>query len=192
MAQQALAADARAPVDVLIANAGLGGDRALAGTTGERVEQATALVNVNFVGMLNTVTPLVPPLVERGRGRIVLIGSIAGLLGLPASPTYCATKAAVHVYGEALRRRLRSTGVGVTVACPGFVETPMSASLPTARPFLWSADRAAARIARAIEHRRPLLVFPWQLHAAIVASRLLPRAAIDRLLSAPYAGVVHE
>jgi short-subunit dehydrogenase len=178
-----LAADAGAPVDLLIANAGIGGAGALAGGVGETMEQARALVETNVLGVINTVTPLLPAMVSRGAGQVVLVGSIAGLMGLPYSPVYCAAKAAVHTYGEGLRRLLRASGVGVTVVCPGFVDTPMSASLPMSKPFLWTADRAAARIAAAINRKRRRLIFPWPLRWAAAAARLLPPALVDRLLS---------
>ncbi|HVR62101.1 MAG TPA: SDR family NAD(P)-dependent oxidoreductase, partial [Polyangia bacterium] len=183
-ARQLVAADLHAPVDVLLANAGVGGARALARGAGETVEQARALVDNNLLTVINTVAPLAPRMAARGDGQIVLMGSIAGLVGLPHAPVYCAAKSAVHLYGEALRRRLHGSGVGVTVVCPGFVDTPMSASLPTARPFLWSADRAAARIAAALEKRRRVLIFPWQLRWAVAAARLLPAALVDRLIAA--------
>jgi short-subunit dehydrogenase len=185
-----LAADSQAPVDLLIANAGIGGMAALAGGVGEPVEQARAVVETNLLGVINTVVPFLPQMMSRRSGHIVLIGSIAGLLGLPHSPAYCAAKSAVHIYGEGLRRLLRGSGVGMTVVCPGFVDTPMSASLPMSRPFLWTADRAAARIAAAIERKRRMLIFPWQLRWAAAAARVLPSALIDRVLSPSRIGAI--
>lgn len=189
-AKHVLAADERAPVDVLIANAGVGGAQVLVGESGETTPQAHAVVGANLLGVINTVTPLAPRMAQRGSGQIVLMGSLAGFVGLPQSPVYCAVKAAVHTYGEALRRRLGGAGVAVSVICPGFVETPMSASLATARPFLWSADRAAAHIAGAVDKRRRMLIFPWQLRWAIAAARVLPPALVDRVLSASQFGVM--
>jgi short-subunit dehydrogenase len=185
-----VAADLDAPVDIVVANAGVGGAAALAGATGETLEQAHSMIQNNLLTVINTVAPLAPRMAARRSGQIVLVGSIAGLLGLPHSPVYCATKSAVHAYGEALRRRLRDVGVGVTVVCPGFVDTPMSASLPTPRPFLWSADRAAACIAGALQSRRPVLIFPWQLRWAVAAAHVLPAALVDRLLTSPQLGAV--
>jgi short-subunit dehydrogenase len=127
-------------------------------------------------------------MVARGRGQIVLMGSLAGFVALPQSPVYSATKAAVHTYGEGLRRRLAASGVAVSVVAPGFVDTPMSASLETPRVFLWTAERAAVHIARGIDKRRRMLIFPWQLWLAIAAARLLPTSVIDRVLAAPQFG----
>jgi short-subunit dehydrogenase len=188
-ADKLVAANARRPVDLLIANAGIGGSHAMAGDDGETLAQARLLVETNLMGVINTVAPLLPAMRRRGGGQIVLIGSIAGLLGLPHSPVYCAAKSAVHLYGEGLHRLLRGSGVGVTVVCPGFVETPMSASLPTPRPFLWSADRAADYIAAAVGKRRRMVIFPWQLRWAAAAARLVPAALVDRALAASRIGV---
>jgi short-subunit dehydrogenase len=185
-----LGADAHAPVDLLVANAGVGGALAVVGPTGESREQAATLVGTNLMGVINTVTPLLPRMVSRGRGHIVLIGSMAGLMGLPHSPVYSATKAAVHVYGEGLRRLLRGSGVRVTVACPGFVDTPMSASLPFVRPFLWTADRAAAHIASAAERKLRVVTFPWQLRWAATAARMLPASLVDAALASPQIAAV--
>jgi short-subunit dehydrogenase len=175
--------DARDPVDLVIANAGVGGASAMAGATGESLEAARAIIETNFLGVVHTVAPLLPAMVSRARGQIAIMGSTAGLMGLPHSPVYSAAKSAAHLYGEGLRRLLRGTGVSVTVICPGFVDTPMAASLTTPKPFLWSADRAAAKIKRAITQRRRTLVFPWQLGLAIWVGRLAPAAVVDRLLS---------
>jgi short-subunit dehydrogenase len=127
-------------------------------------------------------------MVERGIGHVVLMGSAAGLVGLPHSPVYSASKAAVHAYGEGLRRRLAGAGVDVTVVCPGFVDTPMSMSLPLARPFLWTADRAAARIARAIAQKRRMLIFPWQIRVGVAAARLFPQSLVDLAVRSPRLG----
>jgi short-subunit dehydrogenase len=182
-ARQLVEADARDPVDLVIANAGVGGAGAMAGAAGESLEQARAIIETNFLGVVHTVGPLLPAMMSRGRGQIALVGSLAGLLGLPHSPVYSATKSAVHLYGEGLQRLLRGSGVSVTVICPGFVDTPMAASLTTPKPFLWTADRAAAKIAWAIARRRRTLIFPWQLRLAATAGRLLPAALVDLVLS---------
>jgi short-subunit dehydrogenase len=118
----------------------------------------------------------------RGAGHIAIIGSLAGYLGLPHAPAYSASKAAVRVYGEGLRRLLKPAGVRVTVVCPGFIETPMSASLPMPLPYVWPVEKAARRIVRAIARRKAEAAFPWQLVFAIRLTRLLPRPVADLLI----------
>jgi short-subunit dehydrogenase len=188
-ARSLMAAEGVAPVDLLIANAGLGGSQALASPAGETNEQSRMLVETNLTALINSVAPLLAPMIARRSGHIVIMGSIAGLLALPHSPVYCATKSAAHAYGDGLRRLLRPSGVAVSVICPGFVETPMSASLAMARPFLWTADRAAAHIAAAVDKRRRRVVFPWPLRWAVALARLAPPGWLDRLLEAPSNGV---
>jgi short-subunit dehydrogenase len=177
-----IAADDARPVDCVIACAGIGGGAALAGPSGESPEVVRAVLDVNVQGVVNTVTPLMDRMIARRSGRIAIVSSLAGLIALPDSPAYCASKAAVVAYGEALRRLLRRNGVSVTVICPGFVDTDMARSLSMRPPFLWTAEKAAAAMADGVVRRRALVAFPWQLRIAISLSRCLPRPVSDRLL----------
>lgn len=179
-----VAVDQSQPVDVLIANAGLGGRDVLAGPGGESGDLARRIYEVNAVGVINTVTPLLGPMVERGRGHIVVVGSVGGLIALPQSPAYSASKAAVYSYGHGLRRLLKPQGVRVTVVSPGFVDTPMSRSLPFARPLLVDADRAAGIIVRAVDRGKAEVIFPWPFRLAVGLHALLPTAVADRIVAA--------
>jgi short-subunit dehydrogenase len=175
--------DDRSSVTLLIASAGIGGKAALSPATGELREIAYELVETNVLGLINTVSPLLPRFVSRRSGHLALVSSIAGYSGLPQAPVYSASKAAVRIYGEGLRRLLRPAGVGVTVVCPGFIDTPMSASLPLSRPFLVPIESAARRVARAIENRSAEVAFPWPLAVASRLDRWLPSAIGDRLMA---------
>lgn len=175
--------DARSPVDIVIANAGIGGQAVVAGPTAETAELAARILNTNVLGVTNTILPLLPQFVERGSGHIVIISSLAAFIALPDAPAYCASKSAVRVYGHGLRRLLAPRGVKVTVVCPGFVETPMSASLGQARPYLWSSERAAARIAVDIARGRAESVFPWPLALAAHSAQFLPTKVLDWILA---------
>ena len=168
--QRAVAdAFAAAPVDLLIANAGIsGGDPSLQ-------------MAVNVQGVVNTVEPALPLLRAAGRGQLALMSSLAGFRGLPNAPAYCASKAAVRVYGDGLRGRLGRHGVGVSVICPGFIETPLTADNPFPMPFLMSAGRAAERIVRGLERGHGLIAFPRRLYWPILLGSLLPTALTDPL-----------
>jgi short-subunit dehydrogenase len=170
--------DQRHPISLLIANAGVGGASALAGQTGELADAARHILEVNAIGIINTLIPIAPRMQARGQGHLAIIGSLSGYLGLPHAPTYCASKAAARVYGEALRRQLKPAGVHVTVVCPGFVATPMSATLPPV-PFVWSVEQAAERILRAIAGKKAEIAFPWQLAVPVRLLSLLPRPLAD-------------
>jgi short-subunit dehydrogenase len=177
------ACDARLPVDIVIANAGIGGADVIAPDTGEPLEQAYKIVATNILGVANTVIPLLPRFTARGRGHVVIMSSLAAYIGLPQAPLYSASKAAVRVYGQGLRRLLAPRGVRVTVVCPGFVETPMSASVPGIRPLMWSVDRAADRIACGIVRGEGEISFPWPLAVLARIADALPPSLVDPFLA---------
>lgn len=170
------------PVDLLIASAGIGGGASLARDCGELGHIAREILTTNTLGVVNTITPMLPRFVARKQGQIAIVSSLAGLVSLPACPAYSASKAAARAYGAALRGLLAPLGVTVSVVCPGFVDTPMSASLPFRPPFLWTADRAARHVARALEDGRREILFPWPLAFAVRLAAILPNALADRLL----------
>src|SRR5207244_12823927 len=95
---------------------------------------------INLLGAVNTIAPLVPAMCGRGRGRIAVIASVAAFRGLPYSPGYCASKAGLRAYGEALRPRLARHGIGVTVGCPGLF--PYAMTDRRARPCHFVERRA--------------------------------------------------
>jgi short-subunit dehydrogenase len=179
MQKWAMERDAAVPVDYVFANAGVGGADVLTTEMGEAPEHVSRIIEVNTLATINLVAPLARKMAGRSGGHIVLIGSISGQIGMPQSPIYCASKAALHVYGDGLRRLLRKSGVSVTVVVPGFIDTPMSRSLNLARPFCWTAERAATHIARDVKKRAAYSIFPWQLRFAVAFHNMLPRAIAD-------------
>lgn len=165
--------DAAMPIDIAIANAGMSGGRP-EGAAIEPAANSVALIETNVVGVLNTIQPLLPAMIGRRRGQIGIIGSLAGLIALPDSPSYCASKAAVLSYGQALRGLLAEHGVGVTVICAGYVETDMSQRVAGWKPGLITADRAAAIIARSLARNRGVISFPRTLATLCRLGALLP------------------
>lgn len=154
--------DVRHLTGLVFANAGLMGG-VPPGALLEPTDFAFLLMETNVQGVLNTVQPLLEPMLARGEGQIVLIGSLAGFVALPDAPSYCASKAAVMTYGLALREAMRARNVKVNVVCPGYVATPMTQQLAGWKPWLVSADDAAKRIARGIEANRAIIAFPFFL-----------------------------
>lgn len=177
------ATDDRRAVDVVVANAGIGGASVIPDGPAEPQQLAHDVVAVNLLGVVNTVAPLQERFLARRQGHLVLIASMAAFEGLADAPMYAASKAAVRIYGHGLRRRLAAHGISVTVVSPGFVDTPMSRSLPMAGPFPWRAEKAARRIIDAIERREADVAFPWQLRLGVALSRLLPIAMADRAMA---------
>ena len=169
MAEAVERAFATASVDLVIANAGIsGGD-------------ARTLMAVNVQGVLNTVEPAIPHLRARGSGQLALMSSLAGFRGLPNAPAYCAAKAAIRLYGEGLRGKLGRDGIRVSVICPGFVKTPLTADNPFPMPFSMSPEAAAGRIVEGLAKNRARIAFPRRLYWPTLLGSLLPAALTDRI-----------
>jgi short-subunit dehydrogenase len=165
--------DAASPVDVLIANAGI-----MAGSPGddeiESAEDSRAVIETNVMGVLNSVHPLLPRMISRGRGQIGIISSLAGFIPLSDAPSYCASKAAVLSYGLALRGAVADKGVDVSVVCPGYVATPMIAQETGWKPFEMSAETAAEHTLRGLAANRAVISFPRVLATMSWIGGLLP------------------
>lgn len=175
------AADRAAPLDLVIANAGIQGGPFRAGD-GETREEAERVMQVNFGGVCNTIYPALGAMRPRRRGQIALIASLAALRGLPVSPGYCASKAALKAHGEALRSWLGPEGIAVAVVLPGFVETRMSNLVIGPKPLMMSPERAARIIQRGLARGRRQIAFPFPLYVGTQLLRALPAALADRLL----------
>ena len=167
-------------LDLVIANAGVS---AGSGYTGETADQVRHLFRVNVDGVFNTVLPAMQLMVNRGQGQIAVMSSLASFRGFPGAPAYCASKAALRLWGEGQRVWLRHRGVRLSVICPGFVETPMSRDNPYTMPFLMDAGRAARLIRRGLERDRGRIAFPWQTSWLVLLLANLPPALTDRLLA---------
>lgn len=177
------AADSQTPIDLAIFNAGLGG-MAGAGAPAEAPDAARATAEVNFLSPVMGAQVIAAAMGARGRGQIVLMGSIAESFPLPMAPTYAATKAGLAMFAEALSIRLKKFGVKVTLVSPGFIDTDMSRQVPEPKPFLISATHAAAIIARRIDAGAARIVVPWQFTVLRGLARVLPRAILHAVLGA--------
>lgn len=166
------------PVDLAIVNAGAASTR-----TGddEPWPDIDRVIDVNVRGALATVNALVPHMLRRGHGQIGLVSSLAAYHGLPVSPAYSASKAALKAYGEAMRGWLGPRGVAVSVILPGFVRTAMHERFPAPRPFTLSAEDAARRIRRGLARNRARIAFPQPLAFAAWLLAVLPAAWSGRL-----------
>jgi short-subunit dehydrogenase len=167
------------PIDLLIANAGVSvaaPDRAFS------AEALEAMVRVNLLGAAYAIEAVLPTMLERGRGHLVGISSLAAYRGLPGSVGYAATKAALTSLLEGLRVELRPRGIAVTAVHPGFVRTPMIAGQANPQPFVMDVAPAARIILKGIAARRPWVAFPWPTAALASLGRWLPPTVSDRLV----------
>lgn len=167
--------------DLVIANAGVSsgiGDD----STPESWDKVQELLEVNVLGTIATVNSVLPFLLERGRGQIALISSLAGYYGLPITPSYSASKAAIKIYGEGIRGWLAPKGIRVNVVMPGNVDSEMCRKDPGPKPFMWSAERAAAAIRRGLAADRPRITFPFPLDLGCWLLSVLPPPISERIL----------
>lgn len=162
-------------IDVLVANAGVGGTTYAVDLCEKEV---TKVIRVNVIGAVNSVTAVIPHMVQRGSGHLVAISSLAGYRGLPKSAAYCASKAGVSALFESLRIDLAHTGVDVTIIHPGFIKTPLTAGRKH-MPYLMELDDAVGKMMRVIEKRKKTYSFPWQLATIVRACMLLPIPLYD-------------
>ncbi|BAL22579.1 SDR family oxidoreductase [Azoarcus sp. KH32C] len=168
-------------LDLLVANAGMNIDIGPDGA-GERWEDSEALFALNVRAVIALVDAFLPAMRRRGRGQVALISSLAGYFGLPVTPSYSASKAAVKAYGEALRGWLGPEGVRVNVVMPGYVESPMCNAMPGPKPFLWTPERAARTIRRGLENDRARITFPFPLNLGTWFLAALPAGLSVRLV----------
>lgn len=172
---------AQAPIRLAFLNAGIGGVIAK-GRVLDAPERTYEMAMVNFTAAVVAATAIGDAMARKGGGHIVLIGSVADFLPLPMSPTYAGTKAGLAMFAEALGLRLKPHGVAVTVVAPGFIDTPMSRALEAPRPFLVSAEAAAALIKRRIARQPKRLVFPWPFAMLRSVIPLVPRPLLRAVL----------
>ena len=164
------------PIDILIANAGIGTADHTARLT---PEHAANVIGINVLGAVNSVAAVLPEMIERNQGRLVAISSLAAYRGLPKSAAYCASKAAMTAYFESLRIDLRDTGLGVTIIHPGFIKTDLTAGRAAKMPYLMELEDGVKKIVSAIEKEKKIYTFPWQLATIVRAGMLMPVAMYD-------------
>jgi len=165
-------------IDVLIANAGIGVTNDAAELDAAKVAD---VINVNVIGAANSAAAVLPEMVARRSGHLVVISSLAAYRGLPKSAAYCASKAAVSAFFESLRLDLKPRRVDVTIIHPGFIKTPLTAGRQAELPWLQEVDQAVKKIVKAIERRKTSYAFPWQLATIVRAGMIMPNFMYDRI-----------
>lgn len=164
------------PIDVMIANAGIGTSNHASQLDPDKVAE---VININVLGAVNSVAAVAPEMVERKSGQLVAISSLAGYRGLPKSAAYCASKAALSSFFESLRIDLRKNGVTVNVIYPGFIKTPLTAGRAAKMPYLMELEDGVKKIVNAIEKGKRSYAFPWQLATIVRTSLVMPAALYD-------------
>ena len=167
--------------DVVIANAGI--SIGIDSAQREDIDAMARVFATNNIGLAASFHAFIEAMRVRGSGQLVGIASVAGIRGLPGHGAYCASKAAVISYCEALRGELRSTGVQVITIAPGYVDTPLTRKNRYPMPFLISAGAFADQAYKAIAANDSYCVIPWQMGLVSKLMPLIPNAMWDRLLA---------
>ncbi|GAM24093.1 hypothetical protein SAMD00019534_072680 [Acytostelium subglobosum LB1] len=161
--------DQVSPVDIVIANAGVG--EATLPRTLTYEERARQVVDVNVNGVLNTVLPLLQRMRDRSHGQIVIVGSLSTYI-THAFPAYVGSKGFTHCYAATLRQELRKHGIGVTYISPGFVDTRMTrADKNMKKPMMKTAEASAQAFKQGISENRAFVTdnLPTMLTAYILS-----------------------
>ncbi|HEV8158203.1 MAG TPA: SDR family NAD(P)-dependent oxidoreductase [Pyrinomonadaceae bacterium] len=166
-------------IDVLIANAGIGGNNSE--TRNFNPQAVAQVININLLGAVNAVSAVLPAMLENKSGQLVAISSLAGFRGLPKSAAYSASKAGMTAFFESVRLDVQTKGVAVTIIQPGFIKTPLTSGRNNKMPFLMELEDAIPLFLRAIEKRKKFAAFPWQLATFVRLGKILPAWLYDRI-----------
>ena len=160
-------------IDIVYANAGVTNGVA-SNEKNERLDDMETLLQTNLAGAIYTLSAAAEIMISQGHGHLVAVSSLAAYVGFSGSPAYCASKAGLKVYCESLQRLLKSENVGLTVVYPGYVTSPMSARVTSAKPMTVSAEKAAQLIAGAAAQKKKQYGFPWLLWTGVRILSVLP------------------
>lgn len=166
-------------IDCVVANAGIGINTPVTRFDVGAIEQT---MRVNFLGVVYVVGAVIDEMVQRGRGHIVGVSSLAAWRGFPVNSAYAASKAAVSSWLEGLRIELTPRGVHVTTVHPGFVKTDMTAKNNFKMPFLMEPNDAADVILRGIEDGAREVNFPLPMSGLMRVAKWMPNAVYDRVM----------
>lgn len=168
-------------LDVVIVNAGM---NTHVGSQGELEpwEEVEALLDVNLKASMLITQSVLPAMRKRGAGQIAFMSSLAGYFGLPMIPAYCASKAGIKAYGEALRGWLSPEGIHINVIMPGYVKSSMCDAMPGPKPWVWSPQQAALTIHRGLARDQARISFPFPLNWGTWWLAVLPAALSHRIV----------
>ena len=195
-------------IDILVNNAGMGIGGPLEFATEEEIR---IQMDTNFMGLVNCVDAVLPYMRKQGKGRIIALSSIGGLMGLPFQGFYSASKFAIEGYCEALRLEVKSLGVKVVVLRPGDFSTGFTGSRKKvtdeaaleAYPLYGEAinkvehdetgglkpDVLARKISGIIRKKHPrdgYVVASLEQRLSVILKKILPAQWFDRILGSYY------
>ncbi|WP_051053274.1 SDR family NAD(P)-dependent oxidoreductase [Afipia clevelandensis] len=160
--------------DLVIFNAAVGDTSAPLQQT-ETPQQIVRLLDINLRGPAAGASLIVERMIARGEGgAIAMISSVAAFVPLPMAAGYAASKAGLNAFALSLNAALRGHGIAVSVICPGYVDTPMSARLNTFKPFQMKPEAAAGAIIACIARKQVFAIIPFQYAVACFVLKFVP------------------
>lgn len=166
-------------VDIVVANAGVGG---LNPAPYFDLDIHRKTIEINCIGLANTLVPFIPAMVQKRTGVLVGVSSLSAFRGLPKAATYSSSKAMQGTFMESLRVDLRPHGVHAMAIHPGFIVTPMTQHRDFRMPFMVPVRKSSMLISRAIRCRKSVYLYPWQMRLATWFNKMMPNWLYDRLL----------
>ncbi len=146
-------------------------------------DHATAMADINFTGLVRVMGQVVPSMVAKDAGHIVITSSLTAFRGLAGSIGYTASKAATLSLAECMYADLRKTGVKVQVINPGFIKTQLTDKNDFRMPFLMQPDEAAQEVFEHMNTDSFKKSFPWAFSVAFRLSQFLPDSLYYRIFS---------
>jgi NAD(P)-dependent dehydrogenase (short-subunit alcohol dehydrogenase family) len=146
-------------------------------------EQVEAMCDINLTGAARVLGQVVPGMVKRGKGHVVITGSLSGYRGLPGSIGYSSSKAGVMHLAEAMYCDLRGTGVDVQLANPGFIRTRLTAKNDFKMPFLMEPEQAASEMMTLMRSTKFQRAFPRLFSLFFRGGNFLPDWAYYRIFA---------
>lgn len=168
------------PADRLIANAGIG--RAT-GTHNFSAADFAEIININLIGVANSVAAVLPGMIERRRGHLVALSSLASYHGIPMMSAYCASKSGVSALFDSLAVELKQFDIAVSTICPGWIRTPLVEQIKFKIRGLMEVEYAVDRILDAVRRKRRYVAFPLKTTMLVRLLRWLPAPWADRLVT---------
>lgn len=170
------------PLDLVIVNAGMNTHIGAHGEA-EPWMDVEAILDINLKAAIAITQGVLPSMREKKKGQIALVSSLAAYFGLPVTPTYCASKAGLKAYGEALRGWLAPEGIKINVIMPGYIQSPMCDEMPGPKPFLWTPKQAAKAIRKGLEKDKARISFPFPLNFGTWWLAVLPASLSGRIVA---------
>ncbi len=145
-------------------------------------EKARQIVNVNFMSYFHLFERVLPWMMKKRSGHIIMVGSVAGYVGLPNGFGYCASKAAVMNLAESMKIELEPEGIDVRLVSPGFVKSRLTDLNTFSMPFLLSVEDASQAIIKGLSTKSFEIHFPYKFTLLLKFLRIMPRSIRHRIL----------